>query len=77
MKVHVFKGKNGDYGFTADSAGANLPQSNAPWLLVKSMDMVRGETPRVAVDTDAAISDIETTGHHIITAKIRFTEDGQ
>ncbi|WP_432814404.1 hypothetical protein [Sphingorhabdus sp.] len=74
MQVHVFKGKGKVYGFTLDATGANLPASHGPWTPSKSIDMQRGETPRIAVNTDAALDNIEKHGFHLQGVSIVSTE---
>lgn len=76
MQVHIFKGKGRIYGFTEDATGANLPSQHGPWSQHKTLDMNRGETPRIAVNTDEALDDIEKQGFHVIRTEIVVTESG-
>ncbi len=74
MQVYVFNGKATIYGFTADATGANLPASHGPWTPRNAVEMNRGETPRIAVDTDEALNNIEKHGFHLQGARIDVTE---
>lgn len=74
MKVYVFKGKSQIFGFTPDQSGSNLPSEHQPWKKFKELDIVRGETPRIAVNTDEVLDSIAKRGYHIQGATITFSE---
>ena len=66
MKVYVFRGKGGVHGFTKDKGGGNLPAAHGAWMFFKEIGMKRGEEPRIAVNTDDALTDIERQGYHLV-----------
>ena len=37
MQVHLFRGVGRIFGFTRDTAGANLPAQYGPWTAFKSL----------------------------------------
>ncbi len=74
MKVYVFSGPKRVFGFTEDVDGANLPTQQGLWKSFGELDMNRGETPRIAVNTDEALDDIERQGYHLVQTKIVTSE---
>lgn len=74
MKVHVFTNQRRVYGFTNDATGGNLPVRHGPWIPFKKIKMNRGDKPRIAVNTDHALDDIEDHGYHLVrTTVVRTT----
>ena len=68
MEVHVFMAP-GYYGFTPDETATNLPDVGNPWEKFKIIRMERGETPRIAVNTDEALDAIERDGFYLQPTK--------
>jgi hypothetical protein len=64
MQVHVFAGR-GWQGFTPDPRGSNLPGDMGPWQKIKTITMNRGETPRIAVNLNTALSAIGKQGYYV------------
>ena len=74
MQVHIFRGPDRIFGFTADPSGASLPTKYTPWTAFKSIELHRGErTP--GVDVTDCLNDLETYGVHVTDAHVRITED--
>ncbi|MFA6112932.1 MAG: hypothetical protein WC729_03050 [Sphingomonas sp.] len=73
MLIHTFRGPGRVFGFTTDSAGANLPSRYAPWTAFKSLDMHRDE-PHAGVDVNSCLDDIDTYGFHLTDAHERITQ---
>jgi hypothetical protein len=73
MKVYVFNGPKRVHGFTEDATGANLPAQHGPWTAFTELDMNRGEPPRIVVNTDEALDDIEKQGYHLVQSQIVST----
>ncbi len=62
------------YGFTADASGANLPDDQAPWIPVKSMEMLPGEPSRIGLDAHAVLMGIADNGYYVTAAEINISE---
>ena len=73
MQVHIFRGPDRIFGFTADADAANLPSQYAPWNEFKTVEMTR-ETSRPGVDVVGCLDDIEKYGFHLTDAHVRITE---
>lgn len=73
MQVHLFRGPDRVFGFTADPSGANLPPQFAPWSLFKTVEMQRDQ-PMPGVDVVECLSDLESFNVHVTDAHIRITE---
>jgi hypothetical protein len=73
MQVHIFRGPDRIFGFTADGDGTNLPSQYAPWNAFKTIDLTR-ETPRAGVNVTECLDDIEKHGFHLTNAHVRITE---
>ena len=73
MRVYVFKGKVGIYGFTEDKSGANLPAEHGPWSAFKEIDLKPGEQPRIAVISDEALDNIAKHGFHLQGVEFKFS----
>jgi hypothetical protein len=73
VQVYSFRGASQIFGFTSDSAGANLPPRFGPWAPFKTLEMVRG-TPVPGVNVDECLDDIEVHGFHITDAHVRITQ---
>lgn len=69
MEVHIFDGRD-CIGLTPDASAGNLPPEHGPWKLSKTIDMKRGEKPRIGVNTDKALDAIESQGYYLTRAKI-------
>lgn len=76
VKVYVFRGRGGAFGFTQDASGSNLPSEPGPWKPFNELDMERGERPRIVVNTDEALDDIEKQGYHLQGVTIVLSEGG-
>ena len=74
MKLYVFSGSGEFYGLTEDKTGDNLPSDYGPWKDFKTIKMNEGELARAGVNTDKALTDIESKGYHLTKAQISFTE---
>jgi hypothetical protein len=70
LKVHVFQGSAGAFRFTDDLTGAKLPKASGPLSLIKTLNMNKGETPRVAVSTDDAMDGIAANGYYVTSPSI-------
>jgi hypothetical protein len=75
MEVFIFKGV-GVHGFTSDQTGKNLPAEFGPWNFIRSEAMNAGEGPRIGVNTDDCLVDIERKGFHISDAQIVISRRG-
>jgi hypothetical protein len=73
MRVHIFRGPDRIFGFTADNDARNLPQQYAPWAGFKTLDVVR-ETSQQSFDVNECLDDIEKYGFHLTNAHVRITE---
>jgi hypothetical protein len=73
VQVYSFRGTGRVFGFTSDSAGANLPPGYGPWAPFKTLEMARG-TPVPGVNVDECLDDIEAHGFHITDAHVRITQ---
>jgi hypothetical protein len=73
VQVYSFRGMGRVFGFTGDSAGANLPPGYGPWAPFKTLEMVRG-TPVPGVNVDECLDDIAAHGFHITDAHVRITQ---
>jgi hypothetical protein len=73
MQVHIFRGPDRIFGFTAHSDGTNLPSQYAPWTAFKTIDLTRGTT-QAGVSVTECLDDIETHGFHLTDAHVRITE---
>ena len=73
MQVHIFRGPDRIFGFTAHRDGANLPSPYAPWTAFKTIDLTRG-TPQAGVNVTECLDDIEKHGFHLTDAHVRITE---
>ena len=67
--AHLFKcAGSSSYGLSRDRSGSNLPVSRqGAWSYVRDVELVPGEQ-RTAMDSDAAIADLETHGFHLVGA---------
>lgn len=74
MQVHIFKGPDRVFAFTADPAGANLPPRYAPWTAFKSVELQK-DVPTPGVDVNDCLRDLEEHGVHVTDAHIRITDD--
>ncbi len=74
MHVHIFRGPDRIFGFTAQLSGENLPAQYAPWTVFKTVEMREGE-PMPGVDVDDCLRDIAAHGVHITDAHIRITDE--
>lgn len=73
MQVHLFRATGRVFGFTPDSADANLPAGKGDWAPFKTVDMTRGQSmPGVVVDE--CLDDIDAHGFHITDAHVRITD---
>ncbi len=73
MQVHIFRGPDRIFGFTAQNDGSNLPQQYAPWTAFKTLDVAR-ETSQQSFDVNECLDDIEKYGFHLTDAHVRITE---
>jgi hypothetical protein len=71
--VHIFRGPDRIFGFTAENNPGRLPQQYAPWTAFKSLDVVR-ETSQPGFDVNECLDDIEKYGFHLTDAHTRITE---
>ena len=74
MQVHIFRGPDRIFGFTAEPSGANLPAKYAPWAAFNTIELQKGVTTP-GVDADDCLSDLEIHGVHITDAHARITEE--
>ena len=74
MQIHIFRAEGRVFGFTRDSAGANLPAKYGAWASFKTLDMVKG-VPQPGVNVDECLDDIERYGFHLTDAHVRITEN--
>lgn len=74
MQVHIFKGPDRVFAFTADPLGANLPPMYAPWTAFKTVEL-QNDIPTPGVDVNDCLRDLEAYGVHITDAHVRITED--
>ena len=65
MKVHVFKGPKGVFGYTEDETGTNLPSEHGPWQAEKSFDATRDDRAGAGDATAMALADIQAKGFHL------------
>lgn len=73
MLIHIFRGPDRVFGFTADQTGTNLPAKYAPWAAFKSVELQRGvATP--GVEADACLDDVAQYGWHVTDAHARITD---
>ena len=72
MHVHIFRGDGRVFGFTEDSAGANLPRQYGTWNAFKTLELTRG-APQPGVNVDECLDDIEAHGFHLTDAHVRIT----
>lgn len=73
MHVEVFRGKNDHYGFVPSMDPSLLPAQFGPWEYQKAIKL-DPEQPRVALDVEQAIADIQKQGWHVNQVKITFEE---
>jgi hypothetical protein len=73
MQVHIFRGPDRIFGFTAQNDAMHLPQQYAPWAPFKTLDVVR-ETSQQSFDVNECLDDIEKYGFHLTDAHVRITE---
>ena len=73
MQIHIFRGPGRVFGFTEDSAGANLPPRYGPWMAFKTLEMTKGEA-QAGVNVNECLDDIEKHGFHLTDAHVRITE---
>jgi hypothetical protein len=73
MQVHIFRGPDRIFGFTAHSDGTNLPSQYAPWTAFKTIDLIRGTT-QAGVNVTECLDDIEKHSFHLTDAHVRITE---
>lgn len=73
MKVYVFRGAQGVFGFTQQQNGSNLPSDYAPWEKKSEIEMTAGEVGRIGVDSKQALADIAEHGFHLTKPKITIT----
>jgi hypothetical protein len=73
MQVHIFRGPDRIFGFTAQSDGTNLPSQYAPWTVFKTMDLTIGTT-QAGVNVTECLDDIQKHGFHLTDAHVRITE---
>lgn len=74
MRVYIFEGNSSYFGFTQDKVGSNLPAKHGPWSPFNAIDMERGESPRIAVDTNEALDNIQKHGFHLQRANTSISE---
>jgi hypothetical protein len=74
MQVHIFRGQGRVFGFTEDTAAANLPSRYGPWIHFKTVEMNKGVATPGGVSTDECLDDIERYGYHLTDAHVRITE---
>ena len=66
MRVHMFQGEDGLYGFTPQDDGGNLPAEYSPWRPLKSVEMVAERTaPRMGVHEAEILAAIKRQGYCI------------
>ena len=77
MRVHVFSGSGGVYGFTPEAFGNNLPQDQGPWRPFKAVMMYR-EYPanRIGVAETDGLDVIQRDGYYVTAEKIVWPEVG-
>ena len=73
MQVHIFRGPDRIFGFTAHSDGTNLPSQYAPWTAFKTIELTRGTT-QAGVNVTECLDDIEKHGFHLTDVHVRTTE---
>jgi hypothetical protein len=73
VQVYSFRGPGRVFGFTRDSAGANLPLGYGHWALFKTLEMARA-TPVPGVNVDECLDDIEAHGFHFTDAYVLITQ---
>jgi hypothetical protein len=73
MQVHVFRGVGRVFAATARTNASSLPERYAPWNLVKTIEVVRGQ-PRPGNSVEDCLDDIAQYGIHVTDAHIRITE---
>lgn len=73
MLIHIFRGPDRVFGFTADVTGVNLPAKFSPWVSFKSVELSRDE-PTPGVDSRECLDDVEKLGFHITDAHVRITD---
>jgi hypothetical protein len=73
MQVHIFRGPDRIFGFTAHPDGTNLPSRYAPWTAFKTIDLTAGTT-KAGVNVTECLDDIEKHGFHLTAAHVRITE---
>jgi hypothetical protein len=75
MRVNIFQGTGGLYGFTPQANGANLPAENGPWRSFKSVEMFPDHPAhRIGVDETEVLAAIERQGYYITDARIDVSE---
>lgn len=73
MLIHLFRGPERIFGFTAEADGSNLPPDHGPWTTFKSLEMEEGK-PQPGVDVDECIADVGAHGFHLTEAHVRITD---
>jgi hypothetical protein len=66
--AHLFKRtRSGSYCLSADRSGARIPmdRDSDDWCYVKDVELVPGDD-RLAIDTNAALSDLQERGYHLV-----------
>jgi hypothetical protein len=72
--VNVFNGQGNRHAFTDSSDAAVLPPEHGPWTYSKSLDMNRGEEPRIGVPSDDVLDAIESGKTYLIEEKAQVTQ---
>jgi hypothetical protein len=60
------------YGFTTRNTGRNLPNlcDGGQWELMRSITVQKADKPRMVVDNDRMIADLESKGWHVIEVDV-------
>ena len=74
LQIHIFRGKDQIFGFTADPEGFNLPSSHGPWRIFRIVSLSRGGRPFPGVQIESCLNDIEKHGVHVTDTQIRITD---
>jgi hypothetical protein len=75
MRVHMFQGEDGLYGFTPRDDGSNLPAEYSPWRPLKSVKVIPDCTaPRIGANETEVLAAIKRQGYCITDVRIEIKE---
>jgi hypothetical protein len=75
MRVHIFQGGDGLYGFTPQGDGGNLPAEYSPWRPLKSVKVIPDRTARrIGVSETEVLAAIQRQDYCITDVRIEIKE---